>query len=187
MEGPGDITRLLRRARDGGSDAMDALSRRVYDQLHRIAGGYLAREGCGHTLSTTALVNEAYVAMLGQEPVEWQDRAHFFGYAATAMRHILVDYARRRGAAKRGRGQQIVDWTASDLPVEDVAVHMLTLDAALDRLARADRQLARLVELRFFAGMSIPDTAQALGMSARNVNREWHKARLFLRAAMSEQ
>jgi RNA polymerase sigma factor (TIGR02999 family) len=103
------------------------------------------------------------------------------------MRHILVDYARRRGAAKRGGGQQIVDWTASDLPVEDVAVHMLTLDAALDQLARADRQLARLVELRFFAGMSIPDTAQALGMSARNVNREWHKARLFLRAAMSEQ
>src|SRR5690606_24301226 len=141
------------------------------------------REPAGHTLSTTALVHEAYMKLAGGS-ADWRDRAHFFGYAAAIMRNILVDYARRRGAAKRGGDRVPVDWTLVQPGVEAVASDVLALDAALTRLERAEPQLARVVELRFFAGLSLEETAEVMGRSARSVDRDWRKARAFLHQAM---
>ena len=143
----------------------------VYHELRTLAHHHLAREGGHHTLATTALVHEAYLKLAGNSP-DWRDRAHFFGYAAAIMRNILVDYARRRGAAKRGGDKIPVDWDNCEASVEAVAADMLALDEALTRLEQADPSLARVVELRFFAGLSLEETAEVIGRSARSVDRD---------------
>jgi RNA polymerase sigma factor (TIGR02999 family) len=180
-----DITVLLVRAREGDGDALEKLLPQVYDELRTLAHRYLMRENAGHTLSTTALVHEAYLRLSAGASNDWRDRAHFFGYAATIMRNILVDYARRRGAAKRGGDKIPVDWDNCEASVEAVAADMLALDEALTRLEQADPALARVVELRFFAGLSLEETAEVIGRSTRSVDRDWNKARAFLHHAMS--
>lgn len=180
-----DITVLLGRARDGDSTALERLLPRVYHELRTLAHRYLLRESAGHTLSTTALVHEAYLRLSAGGSNDWRDRAHFFGYAATIMRNILVDYARKRGAVKRGGDKIPVDWDSVEASVEAVASDMLALDEALTRLERAEPSLARVVELRFFAGLSLEETAEVVGRSPRSVDRDWNKARAFLHQAMS--
>jgi RNA polymerase sigma factor (TIGR02999 family) len=178
-----DITVLLVRAREGDAGALEQLLPHVYHELRTLAHRYLIREAAGHTLSTTALVHEAYMKLAGGS-TDWRDRAHFFGYAAAIMRNILVDYARRRGAVKRGGNQIPVDWAVAEPSVESVASDVIALDAALTRLEHAEPQLARVVELRFFAGLSLEETAEVMGRSARSVDRDWRKARAFLHQAM---
>jgi RNA polymerase sigma factor (TIGR02999 family) len=178
-----DITVLLGRAREGDAGALEQLLPHVYHELRTLAHRYLIREAAGHTLSTTALVHEAYMKLAGGS-TDWRDRAHFFGYAAAIMRNILVDYARRRGAVKRGGNQAPVDWAVAEPSVESVASDVIALDAALTRLEHAEPQLARVVELRFFAGLSLEETAEVMGRSARSVDRDWRKARAFLHQAM---
>lgn len=179
-----DITELLGRARTGDAAAMEALLPHVYHELRALAHRKLVREAGGHTLSTTALVHEAYLKLAGGS-ADWRDRAHFFGYAAAIMRNILIDYARRRGAKKRGGDQVPVDWTQAEPEAEVAAADLLSLDAALVRLERAEPQLARVVELRFFAGLSLEETAEVMGRSMRSIDRDWRKARAFLHQAMA--
>ena len=162
---------------------MDRLMPEVYERLRRLAHRQLAGER-SHTLNTTALVHETWLNLAQREGDAWIDRSHFFGYAAIAMRHILVDHARRKGAIKRGGGQSAIDWTAQDLPVDELAGEVLALDAALGQLADVDARLVRVVELRFFAGLSVEETGAVLGITSRSVVRDWQKARLFLHAAI---
>jgi RNA polymerase sigma factor (TIGR02999 family) len=178
-----DITVLLAQARDGDAQALERLLPHVYHELRTMAHRQLMRDAGGHTLSTTALVHEAYLKLIGGSS-DWRDRAHFFGYAATVMRNILVDYARRRGAAKRGGGQVPVDWEVVQPSVEAAADEVLALDAALQRLEGVEPQLARVVELRFFAGLSLEEVAEVMGRSTRSVDRDWRKARAFLHQAV---
>ncbi len=167
----------------GEPPLIDRLLPEVYERLRRLAHRQLAGEG-PHTLDTTALVHETWLHLAQREGDAWCDRAHFFGYAAIAMRHILVDHARRKGAIKRGGGQLALDWTANDLPVAELAGEVLALDAALGQLAELDARLVRVVELRFFAGLSVEETGAVLGITSRSVVRDWQKARLFLHAAI---
>jgi len=181
MQQSTDITDLLQSASDGDRQAMDELLPRVYDKLRTMAHRYLRGEAGSHTLNTTALVHEAYISLVTQDSAVWHDRAQFFGYAATAMRHILVDHARRRTAAKRGgRLATMVDWQAHELPIEFVAVEMVALDTALTRLSKVDGRLAKIVELRFFTGLSVEECAEVLDVASRSVVRDWRKARAFL-------
>ena len=178
-----DITALLAQARSGDERAVDRLLPQVYERLRQLAHRYLSGQH-HHTLSTTALVHEAYLSLVNQRDAVWQDRAHFLGYAATAMRHILVDHARRRSAQKRGGGQIALDWQSADIPIECIAGEMVALDAALADLGALDQRLAKVVELRFFAGLSVEEVATVLGITARSVVRDWNKARLFLHHAL---
>lgn len=178
-----DITALLAQARSGDERAVDHLLPQVYERLRQLAHRYLIGQA-HHTLSTTALVHEAYLSLVNQRDAVWQDRAHFLGYAATAMRHILVDHARRKGAQKRGGGQAALDWQSTEIPVECIAGEMVALDAALARLATLDERLGKVVELRFFAGLTVEEVAAVLGITSRSVVRDWNKARLFLHHAL---
>lgn len=178
-----DITALLAQARSGDERAVDHLLPQVYERLRQLAHRYLIGQ-VHHTLSTTALVHEAYLSLVNQRDAVWQDRAHFLGYAATAMRHILVDHARRKGAQKRGGGQASLDWQSAEIPVECIAGEMVALDAALARLATLDERLGKVVELRFFAGLTVEEVAAVLGITSRSVVRDWNKARLFLHHAL---
>lgn len=154
----------------------------LYERLRRLAHRQLAGEG-QHTLNTTALVHEAWIN-LAHHQGEWSDRDHFLAYAAVAMRHILVDHARRKGALKRGGDQLLVDWEDESLPADDIAAGVLALDSALLQLADVDARLVRVVELRFFAGLSVEEVGRVLGLTSRSVIRDWQKARLFLHAAV---
>jgi RNA polymerase sigma factor (TIGR02999 family) len=159
--------------------ARDELVPIVYEELRRLAHHYMRGEREGHTLQTTALVNEVYLRLAGIDGLQWRDRAHFFAMAATLMRRVLVDHARQRGRDKRGGGVSVVplDETAvSPQPEVDV----VALDEALQRLDAVDPQQCRVVELRFFAGLSVEETAEALGISAATVKRDWATARLWL-------
>jgi RNA polymerase sigma factor (TIGR02999 family) len=163
---------------------MDRLMPLVYDQLRRMAHRQLAVEPAGHTLTTTALVHEAYLKLVNQTRAHWQDRAHFFAIAARALRRILIDYARRHRAARRGGGQDgppaRVSLDSVELPVAERADALLALDEALDRLAQLDARLALVVECRFFAGLSEAETAAALDVSQRTVARQWVLAKGWL-------
>jgi RNA polymerase sigma factor (TIGR02999 family) len=183
---PSDVTRAFLRWRQGDEDALNALLPLVYDEMRRLAGSYLRNEGSGHTLQPTALAHEAYIRLLDQRQVSWQNRAHFMGLAAQAMRRILVDHARRRDAQKRGGGAVRVTLEDADAAGEALAsalpldVPAEELDQALDRLARLDERQARVVELRFFTGLSIEETGEALGVSPATVKRDWTLARAWL-------
>jgi RNA polymerase sigma factor (TIGR02999 family) len=170
----------LVRWRGGDREALDALLPLVYEELRRIAQHYLRNERPGHTLQSTALVNEAYVRLVAQDFPQWQNRAHFFAVASQLMRQILVDYARNRRAAKRGGG---VCKLALDEAVENplpVDVDVIALDDALKTLAAMDEQQSRVVELKFFGGLSIEDIAEVLGISSSTVKRDWITARAWL-------
>jgi RNA polymerase sigma factor (TIGR02999 family) len=151
----------------------------VYEELRRLAHHHMRGERAGHTLQTTALVNEVYLRLAGIDGLRWRDRAHFFAMAATLMRRVLVDYARQRGREKRGAGISVISLDENAV-VAQSAVDIIALDEALARLAAVDPQQGRVVELRFFAGLSVDETAEALGISAATVKRDWATAKLWL-------
>ena len=191
MESDHDITGLLIAWRSGDEEALDRLLPRVYDELRHIAHRHLGREREGHTLGTTALVNEAYLKLVDQTRVQWADRSHFFAVAARVMRRILVDYARRHQAKKRGGTAQPVSLddaalAATALVADERAEMLLALDEALTHLAELDDRLSRVVECRFFGGMTEEETAQALSITARTVRRDWIKAKGWLHQALRE-
>ena len=178
---PHEVTRLLVAWGDGDRAALDRLMPLVYGELRRLARHYMSRERPGHTLQTTALVNEAYLRLVGQEGMRWENRAHFFGIAAHLMRQILVDRARARNAAKRGGGDYKLDLTdVSDMPEQGRRLDLLALNRALDGLASFDPQQSRIVELKFFVGLSIEETAVVIGVSPATVKREWALAKSWL-------
>jgi RNA polymerase sigma factor (TIGR02999 family) len=180
-----NITQLLVAWSRGDQDALAQLTPLVYRELHRLAHGYLAGERRGHVLQTTALVNEAFVRLIDWQQVEWQNRAHFFGVAATLMRHILVQFAREQKAAKRGGGAMQVSLSeaASDSTRNDP--DLVALDDALTALEKLDRRQARIVELRFFGGLSLEETAEVEQVSVSTVRRDWRMAQAWLHQQLS--
>ena len=185
-----EITIMLRDLNaETSRDTLDALLPLVYEELHRQAHRHLRGERRSHTLQTTALINEAYLRLVGQKSVEWRNRAHFFGLAANMMRRILVDYAKTKHRAKRGGADE-------DLPLEDalsvaaettneaVKVDLIALDTALDKLAAKDERLARIVELRYFSGLTVEETAEVLNISTMTVKRDWNVAKALLHQEM---
>ena len=176
----GDVTRLLGQLRAGDEQASADLFRVIYGELHKLAASYMRRERRGHTLQATALVNEAYIRLIGQHDVEWQSRSHFFGVAARVMRRVLLDHARRRQAAKRGGPHEQIRVQDSLLLSESQLDTVVAVDEALTRLEKIDPQQGRVVELRFFGGLDVEETAAVLGISAATVKREWHFARAWL-------
>lgn len=175
-----DVTALLTEWGHGNADALNKLLPLVYTELRRIAAGQLRREREGHTLQPTALVHEVYLRLIDQRHVDWRDRAHFFGAAAQVMRRILVDHARRRHASKRGDGLPTVSIDQAQDVVAPDGIPVLALDQALDRLAELDPDLARVVELRAFGGLTIEETACVLKVSPTSAKREWRTAKAWL-------
>jgi RNA polymerase sigma factor (TIGR02999 family) len=181
-----NVTALLGQWRAGSSEAENRLMVAVHGELRRIAAGYLRRERGGHTLQPTAIVNEAYLRLLPQRTIPWENRAHFFGIAARMMRRVLVDYARRRRAGKRNdeRGDPVsVSQVAGPAPAVD-AVDVLNLHDALSALAQLDARQAEIVEMRYFAGLTVEEIADCLKISPATVKREWTAARAWLRRRM---
>jgi RNA polymerase sigma factor (TIGR02999 family) len=179
---PRDVTALLLAWRSGDAQAGEQLLPMVYEELHRQAARAMRREDEAHTLQPTALVHEAYLRLVDQRRVEWKNRAHFFGVAAQAMRRVLVDHARSRLAEKRGGAlQRVTLGDAGSEPNAHDGLEVLALHEALERLAALDPEQARLVELRYFGGLGIDETAEALGVSSATVKREWAVARAWLR------
>lgn len=180
------VTDLLVRWREGDRQALDSLMPLVYIELRRLANHYLQRERSDHTLQSTALVHEAFLRLAGQNPPQWQNRAHFFGIAARIMRQILVEYARAHNAEKRGGANscKLTLDDALDLP-KQVDVDVIALDNALIRLDDLDSQQSRIVELRFFAGLTIEDTSEVMGISPATVKRDWTSARAWLHREIS--
>lgn len=182
-----EITAMLRAWGKGDRTVLDQMLPLVYDELHRQAHRYLRRERPNHTLQTTALINEAYLKLVDQRVVQWQNRAHFFGIAAQAMRRILVDYAKTKNREKRGGA-------VPDLPLDEAllvaatgqSIDLLALDEALTRLALIDEQQARVVELKYFSGLSIEETAEVLGISPATVKRDWQMAKAWLRHELAQ-
>ena len=181
------VTQLLVRWRDGDRKALDSLMPIVYSELRGMAHSYLQRERSDHTLQSTALVHEAYVRLIGQKLPEWQNRAHFFGVAARLMRQILVEYARGHQAAKRGGNACKVTIEEGSLMAQQADLDVVILDEALQDLAKLDEQQSRIVELRFFGGLSIDDTSEVLGISPATVSREWSTARIWLHREISRR
>ena len=177
---PDDVTQLLENWSNGDREALEKLMPLVYDELHRLAQLYLRRERSDHTLQSTALVHEAYLRMVDQKNVRWQNRAHFFGVAAQSIRHILVDHARSHLAAKRGAGAAKLSLDEAIGVPEKREVDLLALDRALEGLAALDPQQGRIVELRFFGGLSIEETAEVLHISSATVKRDWVMAKAWL-------
>lgn len=178
-----DVTRLLNELQSGREGAADELVSVVYSELHNLASHFMRSERGDHTLQPTALVHEAYLRLMNQQSVTWQNRAHFFGIAAQSMRRILVDHARRKRAAKREGGNRVtLDESLAD--TNPTPVDVLALDDCLSRLAELNERQAKVVELRFFGGLDIEQTAEALGVSPATVKRDWRFARAFLQRAM---
>jgi RNA polymerase sigma-70 factor (ECF subfamily) len=175
-----DVSHLLIQWSKGDSAALESLVPLVYDELRRLAQLYLSREKPGHTLSSTALVHEAYLRLVKQKDVTWQNRAHFFGVAARMMRRILVDHARSHAYAKRGGGAMTLSLDEAMTPAAEREMDLVALDDALETLAKLDERQSRMVELRFFGGLSIEETSEVLGVSAPTVKREWASARAWL-------
>jgi RNA polymerase sigma factor (TIGR02999 family) len=182
----GQITRLLSAVRNGDRRAIDHVFNLVYAELHSAARRQLARARPGQTLNTTVLVHEAYLKLADSAKANLTDRGHFFAVAAKAMRQIIIDHARTAARQKRGGGLERIPLDAIDLASEERAGELVELDAALTRLESFSERLARLVELRFFAGLSIEETGEALGLPPHQVKRDWRKARAFLLQAMQE-
>lgn len=175
-----DVTELLAEWRDGNQLAEEQLFPLVYDELRKLARSHLRRERPDHTLQPTALVNEAYLRLIDQKRVQWQSRAHFFGIASQMMRRILVDHARARKADRRGGGARNLTLEDEVTPGDTRDVDLIALDDALEALAALDPSGARVVELRYFGGLTIEETAEVLGTSASTVKREWRAARTWL-------
>lgn len=175
-----NVTQILAAMASGEPRATDELLPVVYNELRRIAAAQLMHEQPGQTLQATALVHEAYLRLVGDEARSWEDRRHFFGAAAEAMRRILVDRARRKRSLRRGGGRRQVDFDVESIPIESANVDLLALDDALDKLANEDRISAELVKLRFFAGMSEQEAADVLGISRATAARHWAYSRAWL-------
>ena len=174
------VTQLLREWGDGDDDALEQLMPLVEAELRRLARAYMARERRGHTLQTTALVNEAFLRLTDARQVRWQDRAHFLGISARLMRRVLVDHARSRGYRKRGGGAERVTLHEGLVASPEPAVDVLALDLALEALAAVDARKGRVIELRFFGGLSVEETAEVLHVSPDTVKRDWRLAKLWL-------
>jgi RNA polymerase sigma-70 factor, ECF subfamily len=181
-----NITQLLAAWSAGDRAALDALIPIVYDELRRQASRYLRRERPGHTLQTTALINEAYLRLVDQKSMRWQNRAQFFGIAAQLMRRILVDHARARQRAKRGGSDVRVSLTDATSITKDPDLDLVELDEALTRLAEIDPQQSKIVELRFFSGLNVEETAAALNISAATVKRDWSIAKAWLHREITQ-
>ena len=177
---PGEITQLLVRARNGDRQAESELVPLVYDELRRLARRYMRQEPPDHTLQATALVHEAYLKLVEQREIAWQNRAHFFGVAAQLMRRILVDHARARLAQKRGGSRQKISLDVAVAFSPDQSEQFLALNEALDRLSQLDARQGRIVELKFFGGLTDEEVAEVLRMSSRTVKRDWSVARAWL-------
>jgi len=175
-----EITQLLAEWREGNQSALDELYPLVYDELHRLARRYMSRERAGHTLQTTALINEAYVRLVDQKNVQWANRSHFFAISAQVMRHILVDHVRARGAGKRGAGAEVVSLDEALTVPAPENLDLAALDDSLTRLGELDLRKMRIVELRYFGGLSIEETAEAMACSPTTVKREWTMAKAWL-------
>ncbi len=184
---PDEITGLIIEARRGSHDALDRLLPLVYEELRRIAHRALLRERESHTVSTTALVHEAYLKLVDQDRASWNDRVHFLAIAATAMRRILVDYARRQKRLKRGGERRPVPLDDVMLVADQRADTLLALDEALTGLGALNERLSRVVECRFFAGLTTEETAAALQVTTRTVERDWQKARAWLYTQLRDQ
>src|SRR6516225_4892937 len=175
-----DITELLRSWKEGDETALEKLTPLVYRELHRQASRYMRREQADHTLQATALVNEAYVRLIDWHNVQWQNRAHFFGVVAQLMRRVLVDYARSRRYDKRGGGVRPLNLDEAPQVADDKLAVLVEIDEALNRLAAIDARKAQIVELRYFGGLTVEETAQALNVSTITVIRSWNFARAWL-------
>ena len=182
-----NITELLIGYGRGDKEALDQLMPIVYDELRRQAARYLRREQAGHTLQTTALIHEAYVRLVDQRNVQWQNRAHFFGIAAQLMRRILVDHARSKKRAKRGGSDIRVSLDDATAGVTGQDLDLVALNEALERLAEIDEQQSRVVELRFFSGLTVEETAEVMGISKATVKRDWSMARAWLHRELSSE
>jgi RNA polymerase sigma factor (TIGR02999 family) len=182
MSGPPqhEVTALLQAWRGGDRAALDGLIPLVHAELHRLAHFYMVRERPGHTLQTSALVNEAYLGLIDARRVDWRDRAHFLAVAATIMRQVLMQYARLRYARKRGGSAVRVEFSEAVVPSPEQDADLIAVDDALNTLARADPREAKVVELRFFGGLSEEETAHVLGVSDRTVRRDWEHAKVWL-------
>jgi len=182
---PQSVTQLLIEWRKGDETALDRLIPLVYDEMRRLARYYMRRERLGHTLQTTALINEAYIRLVDHKGMRWQNRAHFYAVAAQAMRRILVDNARSRHYAKRGGGAQMVELDEAAIVAQQQAAEMVALDDALNDLTALDPRQSKTVELRYFGGMSVEETAEALGVSPVTVMRDWRAAKAWLLRSLS--
>ena len=180
-----EVSRLLVDWGNGDQAALDELIPLVYDELRRVAGRYMRRENQGHTLQTSALVNEAYIRLIDQKRVHWKNRAHFFGVAAQLMRRILVDHARSRLRAKRGGGRQMVSLVEQG-GVSSEGVEVISVDAALKNLAEMDPRKSQIVEMKFFGGLTNEEAAEVLKVTSRTVEREWRKAKAWLNREISK-
>jgi len=180
-----DVTRILHDWTDGDQNAPERLMPFVYDELRRLARSFLAHERGAHTLQPTALVHEAYVRLVDQRSVSWQNRAHFYGLAASMMRRILIDHARAHAAGKRGGSAIHLSLDDVQVPIEERAADFIALDEALEKLAEFDERKCRVVEMRFFAGLNDEEIAEVLGVTTRTVLRDWQKARLWLYRELS--
>jgi len=184
MNAESDGNGLREGPRNSRRDSLDRLLPVVYEELRAIAHRHLAKHGPGGSLATTGLVHEAYLKLVDQSQAEWRDRAHFFALSSVAMRHVLVDQARARAALKRGGMRTPVALDEEAIAVDDSAETLMAIDDALDRLAAVEPRLARVVECRFFGGLSEREIAEALGVTERTVERDWVKARMLLRRAL---
>lgn len=182
---PHSVTQLLIEWRNGDETALDRLIPLVYAEMRRLARYYMRGERSGHTLQTTALINEAYIRLVDHKGMRWQNRAHFYAVAAQAMRRILVDNARSRNYAKRGGGAQMVELDEAAVVAQELAAEMIALDEALNELAVLDPRQSKTVELRYFGGMSVEETAEALGVSPVTVMRDWRAAKAWLLRSLS--
>jgi len=183
---PKEITRLLVAWSDGDKSALEELTPLVYDELHRLAHRYMRGERAGHTLQTTALVNEAYTRLIDWKNVRWQNRAHFFGVSAELMRRILVDFARARGYQKRGGGMRAVTLNDAINVSNEKGVDLIALDEALSALAELDPRQSKVVELRFFGGLTNEEAAEVLNVSVATVRRDWSLASAWLHRELSK-
>ncbi|MCI0389559.1 MAG: sigma-70 family RNA polymerase sigma factor [Acidobacteria bacterium] len=180
------VSHLLKRWSDGDSEALDQLIPLVYAELRRMARRYMGQQPAGHTLQTTALIHEAYLRLVGQEEKRWENRAHFFGVAAQAMRHILMDYARTQNRAKRGGGAQQVSLDEVLTICAERSAELVALDDALTELAKLDERQSKVVELRFFGGLTEEEIAEVLKVSPRTVSGDWSLARSWLLRELSK-
>lgn len=185
MQSQENVTELLLGWGDGNKEALDRILPIVYDELRRQAARYLRRERAGHTLQTTALINEAYIRLVDQKNVRWQNRAHFFGIAAQLMRRILVDHSRTKGRAKRGGSDVRVSLSDANLIANQRDIEVIAVDEALARLAQIDEQQSKVVELRFFGGLTVEETAEVLKISPATVKRDWSMAKAWLHREIS--
>ena len=187
LPSPDGVTQLLLDWSNGDKAALDKLMPLVYEELRRLAHHYMRRERPGHTLQTTAIVNEAYINLVNQRGVQWQNRAHFFGVASLVMRRILTGYARSRQCAKRGGSAHEVALDEAMLVPEERVAEMVALDDALNSLALIDKRKSQIVEMRFFGGLSIEETAEMLGVSPGTVMRDWTLAKAWLRCEIDKE